>query len=212
MKVLGVSQFVSERMKIRPVTNAELDQIQQDLENMKYVLTDETIKTDYGKALHRIKALKDIPSMKVKKGDLGGFVESYDNLDQEGDCWVADNAKACNYVSVHDNAKVYGYACVWDNAQVYGNAKACNYVSVHDNAKVYGSAIVKGNAKVYGNAKIYGNAKVCCRKMYDNAEVCNNAEVFGNAEVFDNAVVCGYAKVYGNAEIDYDVKDRNIDK
>ena len=32
MKVLNTYDFVSERMKIRPVTNAELDQIQQDIE------------------------------------------------------------------------------------------------------------------------------------------------------------------------------------
>ena len=78
MKILDTSQFVSERIKLRPVTNAELDQIQQDMNSDKYELTDETIKISKisgDHTLHRIKALKNIPAIKVKKGDLGGWIE-----------------------------------------------------------------------------------------------------------------------------------------
>ena len=63
----------------------------------KYKLTDET--TDVlGITLHRVKALKDFDD--VKKGELGGYVESERNLSQAGNCWVYGNAKVC------DNAKV----------------------------------------------------------------------------------------------------------
>ena len=110
----------------------------------KYELTDETIEV-YGTALHRIKALKDFGN--VKKGELGGYVESERNLSQEGNCWV------------------YGNAWVYGNGGVGGNAEVCG------NAKVYSNAEVCGNAKVYSNAKVYGNAKVC-----GNAEVCGNAD------------------------------------
>ena len=122
----------------------------------KYELTDETIEV-YGTALHRIKALKDFGN--VKKGELGGYVESEHNLSQEGNCWVCGNAE------VYDNAEVCGNAEVYDNALVYGNAK------VYSNAKVYGNALVYGNAKVCGNALVYSNALVC-----GNAEVCGNAD------------------------------------
>ena len=195
MKVLDTAQFVSERIKLRPVTNAELDQIQQDMNTNKYELTDETIKTLDGKTLHHIKALKDIPSKKVKKGDLGGWIESYNNLDQKGDCWVADNAWVC------ENAKVYGNAKVFEYARVYGNAKVCGDAYVYGDAAVYDTAEVYGNAEVYSFAKVLGKAKV-----YENADVFGNVEVYGYARVY------GYAKVYGNAEVDYDVKDENIDK
>ena len=54
----------------------------------KYILTD--IKKEYdGHILHRIKALKDfalINGKEVFEGDLGGWVESEDNLSQEGSC------------------------------------------------------------------------------------------------------------------------------
>ena len=76
---------------------------------MKYELTDETIEV-YGRTLHRIKALKDIGT-DVKKGDLGGFVESERNLSQKGNCWV------------YDSAKVFGSAEVYSSAEVYGSAE-----------------------------------------------------------------------------------------
>lgn len=56
---------------------------------MKYELTEETIKFN-GKTLYRIKALKDFSN--VKKGSIGGFVESERNLSQEGDCWIYGDA------------------------------------------------------------------------------------------------------------------------
>ena len=56
-----------------------------------------------GRTLYRIRALKDFwtaPKEMIHKGDLGGYVESENNLSQEGYCWIRNNAK------VYDNAKV----------------------------------------------------------------------------------------------------------
>ena len=64
----------------------------------KYKLTNEIINVD-GYTFYRIEALRDFSD--VKKGDKGGFVENEENLSQNGDCWVYNNAK------VFDNAKVY---------------------------------------------------------------------------------------------------------
>ena len=101
----------------------------------KYELTDET-KNFCDITLHRIRALRDIPSAGVKSGDLGGWIEKESNLSKYGDAWV------------------YGDAKVYDNAEVRGNAK------VYDNAEVYDNAWVYGNAKVYDNAEVRGNAEV----------------------------------------------------
>ena len=141
---------------------------------MKYELTDETIDVS-GTTLHRIKALKDFGN--VKKGELGGYVESEYNLSQIGNCWVYGNARVCGDAELCGNAKVCG------NARVCGNAEVCG------NAWVYGNAEVCGNAKVCGDAELCGNAWV-----YGNAELCGNAWVYGNAEL------CGNARVYGNAD------------
>ena len=146
----------------------------KDLDNLnkkKYILTNETIKRNIH-TLHRIQALKDIPSKKVKKGDLGGWIESYDNLDQKGDCWIGDTAW------VYDEAKVYG------DAYVFGDALVGEDAEVFDNAKVYGDTIISGKAQIYGNAKVYGDSRV-----RGNAIIYGNAEVYGNAQVFNTAKV-----------------------
>ena len=90
--------------------------------NTKYRLISEDYKEICGKKLYRIEALKDFSD--VKAGDLGGYIESEDNLSHDGNAWVYDNA------CVRDNAWVYDNACVRDNAWVYDNA------CVRDNAWV----------------------------------------------------------------------------
>ena len=67
----------------------------------------------YGRTLFRIEATKDITIHNVSKGDLGGYVESENNL--YGNAWVYGNAK------VYGNAEVYGDARVYGNAWVYGD-------------------------------------------------------------------------------------------
>ena len=141
----------------------------------KYKLTEESI--NYcNKTLYRIESLKDFSI--VKKGDKGGYIEKEDNLSQEGDCWISDNAK------VFDSAVVSG------NAKVYGNAKVCG------NTKVFGDAYVYGNALVYNNAVIYGKAEV-----FSDAVVYDKVRVFDDAYVCGKVIVCGNAQVCGNAEI-----------
>ena len=57
---------------------------------MKYeLLIDDTI-TFFGVQLFRIKAL--ISFKGVKKGDVGGYVESEKNLSQHGNAWVYGDA------------------------------------------------------------------------------------------------------------------------
>ena len=92
----------------------------------KFELTSEFITNVFGTKLFRIRALVEFGT--VKAGDLGGYIEKEENLDQDGNAWVCGNAK------------------------VYGDAKVCG------NAKVCGDAKVCGNAKVCGDAKVYGDA------------------------------------------------------
>ena len=142
--------------------------------------------------LFRIKALKDFND--VKKGDIGGYVESEKNLSQLGDCWIYDNAKVYDNAEVCDNAQVCGKAKVYGNAYVFGNAKVCCKARVEDNAVVWNNAQIYGYAKVCGDAVVCGNAKVCCKaKVEDNAVVWNNAQIYGYAKVCDNAQICGDA-------------------
>lgn len=139
----------------------------------KYELTGETVKIG-GHTLHRIKALADFGY--VKAGDIGGWIEKGENLSQDGDAWV------------YENARVFGNAWVAGNAQVYDNS------FIYDGAWVYGSARVYGNAEVYGSAQVYGSARV-----YGSAQVYGNAEVYGSTRVYGNALVDGNPHIGGGA-------------
>ena len=171
----------------------------------KYELTSET-KVINGVELHRIKALDSFGN--IKKGDLGGWIESEKNLSHGGNAWVSGNAKVYDNAKVLDNATVGGKATVrgeaWvggkdtvsgnatveEKSKVDGNAMVCENVIVSGNAIVSENATVFENATVSGNAIVIGNATVS-----ENAEVGENAEVSGNATVEDNATIIGNAKV-----------------
>lgn len=128
----------------------------------------ELLKDDYiehrGKTLYRIIALRGFSN--VKAGDVGGYVQSENNLSHEHNCWVYNNAKVFNNAKIHDNARIYG------NAQIYGDAE------------VFGYAHIFGNAKIYDEAGIFDNATV-----FENARVCNNARIKYNARVYGNAKI-----------------------
>ena len=164
----------------------------------KYELTSET-KVINGVELHRIKALESFGN--IKKGELGGWIESEKNLSQYGDAWVYkhakvfDNATVSGDAMVRGYATVYGHATVGGDAMVYGHATVRGYATVGDNATVYGYATVGDNATVYGYSMVYGKAKV-----FENATVSGDATIRGNATVRGNAWVGDNATVSENAD------------
>ena len=101
---------------------------------MKYKLTNDSKTLSDGTIVYRIECVTAFGN--IKAGDKGGFIESKNNLSQEGNAWVS------------------GDAWVYGNARVYGNAW------VFGNARVYGNAIVYDKARLHGNAKVYGNARI----------------------------------------------------
>ncbi|EDZ3575103.1 hypothetical protein GVT67_11885 [Salmonella enterica] len=57
----------------------------------KYELVTELSEVLFGKTLFRISALVSFGG--VTAGDLGGWVEKEENLDQTGDAWVSGDAR-----------------------------------------------------------------------------------------------------------------------
>lgn len=106
--------------------------------------------------LHRIRALRDVRE-DVHAGDLGGFVQSEENLSQEGQCWIAGNAVAA------EEAYVYGNAILWDQACARGCAAISGQSRIGGNAIIEDYAIVTagyvhGNVHISGNAKLFANS------------------------------------------------------
>jgi len=132
-------------------------------------------------------------SRHAKAGQLGGFVESEDNLG--GEAWVDNNAE------VWGEAFVYCYAYVSGNARVYGRAQVYDYAwvgedaRVYDNARIYDSAYVGGHAEVHGQTEVEGMAAV-----KDEAEVTGHARVVGWAKIGRRAFIehlCDYCVFQG---------------
>ena len=138
--------------------------------------------------LFRIKALRSFSD--VKEGDIGGYVESEDNLSHDGNCWIYDNATAFS------KARVVHNAVLRNNSLIYGNAYACDNSKILDSVCVCGNAIVAGDCSIYGSAKIFDNADIggCC-------SIFDTAQIFGKAKIHELAIVHGNTKIAGNVEI-----------
>ena len=143
----------------------------------KFELTSEFV-TFLGKKLFRIKALVSFGD--VEEGELGGFVEKEENLEQSGNAWVYGNARVYGDARVSGNAWVYGDAWVSGNAQVYGNARVSGNAQVYGDAQVYGNARVSGNAQVYGDARVSGNAQVSGNARVQNCRDYSATSCFGS--------------------------------
>lgn len=158
----------------------------------KYQLTTNTYQIG-SHILYQIQALIDIPKYNVKKGDLGGYIESEENLSHEKNSWVSQYAK------VYQNARVYGNAFV-SSAEISGN------VQIFENAKIYSELGIFGNGGGLfdGNAKIYGNARI---KTDGIVYVGDDVELFGNTDITNKFYLgsdihfSGKAKIGGNSKI-----------
>lgn len=175
-------------------------------ENTKYAFTSETLDIGKGVILKRIVALKDFGD--VKKGDLGGWLESEENLSPLGDSWVyeeakvAENAKVYGDARVFGNAKVYKSAEVYGCAKVYGDARVSGKAKVFENGVVYGRAMIWGNAKVYGDSIVSGLAKVSGDAfIYEHAKIFGASHVSGHVEVYGDVQLIGDASLYGDAKV-----------
>ena len=102
----------------------------------KYKIRYDLSKEVNGKTLYRIQALKSFND--VKEGEIGGYVESEDNLSQEGNCWIYDDA------------------CVFDNARIEDSAIAAHYACVYSKGIVKGYAAVSDEGKVCGMFNVMG--------------------------------------------------------
>lgn len=138
------------------------------MENKKFELSEMTLvcKNPKGKivTLRQIRAIKNFGT--IKKGDLGGYIQSEINLSHSGLAWVSDNARVFDCAEVKDNAQLSGdavlcdYACIIGNSIVTERATVLDNAIIADNAKIYGSAIVQGCAIIMGTVEVYGHAKV----------------------------------------------------
>ena len=152
--------------------------------NEKYEITD--IAHPRYPWLHRIRALRDIRE-DVHAGDLGGFVQSEDNLSIHDPSWIYGDAIACEDAYVSQNAALFQNAVVKGSAVILGQAQLSGFASVEDSAIVQDGKI-EGYAHVSGYGQIQKNAvSGIAPHITDYASVYGI--VSGNITVMENAVV-----------------------
>lgn len=183
------------------------------MSDKKYEILKDQVITMNGSTIYRIKALKNFGD--VEAGDIGGFVESEDNLSHEGPCWIYSDAMVYHKAKVKDNAIVRDYVHVFNNARVMENAIVEGHARVSDDSTVFGNARIKDNANVFGRGIVHGFAIV-----QDNAVVFEQARVCGETIVKDYTQVSGHIMVtrgeisnsvvlFGIGEINFDISARD---
>lgn len=142
--------------------------------------------------LHRIRAVSDVRPG-VQKGDLGGFVQSEENLSQDGTCWIFDEAIVCDDSFVDQQAMVSGAAVVRGSALVSGRAMIRQNAVIDDHAIVM-AGFVRESAHVAGNAAITASTVTgAWPHIEDHAnvygDVCGGVFVKGAAVVLPGVTI-----------------------
>ena len=162
----------------------------------KYEITD--IAHPDNPNLHRIRAVTDLTE-DVLKGMLGGYVESYDNLDQEGRAWISEDAIACENAVVCGDAVLTNHAVAKGCAYVGKNAAVTGDATVQDDAIVCGG-LLTGKSCVCGYAVIRQDEQTLCAPTIDGS-----ARVYG--EISGNVVCRGNAVVLPGTKLDNRTQD-----
>ena len=126
--------------------------------------------------LHRIRALRDV-GLDVKAGDLGGFVEREENLSQEDNAWIYDDAIAAGSATVDQDSQLRDWAVACESA----------YISQ--------GSVMSGNARAEGSAFIRG------AKLSESALASSHAMVLNDQEHPEwSPLVSGNCAVYGTVQ------------
>jgi hypothetical protein len=114
------------------------DESEKNMQSKYKILFDDTIEYN-AHILYRIEALKDFSN--VKKGDLGGYIESYANLDQEGNCWVYDNSFVLGDAQLTENSVLKENVVVSGKSSISGDSEIIGNVII-DNSIITGKNVI----------------------------------------------------------------------
>lgn len=176
----------------------------------KYEITNMSKKLLDGTEVYRIRALKAFGTIcnPVRKDDLGGWIQSENNLSHDGTAWVSGDAIVRDDADVCGSAWVSGQAVISENARcagrsfVFGMARVRGNAFVHEDARVSDSALISGYADIGGRAWIYDRAKISGFSVVRGTTwVCENAELAEDVFVGCSGYIRGSALVAGGTRI-----------
>lgn len=165
----------------------------------KYEFTGKT-RICRGVTMHQIRAVQSFGA--VKAGDIGGWIESEQNLSHNGACWVSEYATVLGDAQVSHDAYISGSAIICEKARIMHRAKVMESACVDGCAIVMDNALIQGNAYIGEKARIINRARVMESAFIGGyAIVMGHALIQGSAHVLDNTYIGGYAIIDGRAII-----------
>ncbi len=141
--------------------------------------------------LYRILALRDFRNPyfgNVKEGQIGGYIQSEDNLSHDGNCWVGHTAKVFDMATVQDNSIVQDDAAVFESAQIKTDTVIRGLARVRGSA-ILDSCVVGDKADILGNPNMYKVIMNNGSRIYEDATVAHTT-------LYDGAMIHGQSKVY----------------
>lgn len=169
------------------------------------LLKDDTIEYG-GKTLYRIQALKDINNIlfdekeTIKKGSLGGYIESEELLPQYDFSWVGDNAKVLGDIKL-ENTWVTGNTVI-SGSTFNGSDKDYSDMTIKitdsdiSNTSIVGSKINIISSKAYNKTKI-GSVCYISNTTIDNSVINNHCKVV-NCTLKDSEVTADTIVIASN--------------
>lgn len=139
----------------------------------------------------------------IQKYDIGGYVESLDNLGDEP-VWLENSARVFDTAKITNGSLLSGVALVFgtakvnnsfitDHCRVHGNALVedsivLNYAEIKDDAIVSLKSCIKNTTKIFGSAIIHNSeftvassARDTC--IVENSKIGDLCEISGDAKV-----------------------------
>ena len=144
-----------------------------------------------------IMALVDIPEHGVKAGDLGGKVEGYKNLAQDGS-WIERGAEVSAEALVSDGALVKSGSRIRDFARVCDKNTVVEAVNMVQHAAVLEGSCVK-SASIYGWTVIRGGSIVLGPAGFSQSTVIVDSFIEASTEISDSYIVESH--IFSGAEV-----------
>lgn len=173
-----------------------------------------TTNTKEGKAVktvYQVELLVDIDDTH-KIGDLGGWVQSIDNLKNpdtgEIEGVVLDDAEITCDARVYNNGIVKDKARLKGESIVRGNAIVGGTTIVHDTSIVEGNAIIESNCLILENSHLLGDIHIIADRTFKNVILTESPnQVEGSV---DNVMLIGDILSIGCVKRPLDYWKKNI--
>ena len=160
--------------------------------------------------LYRIQALKTFTKSGgynpiIHVGELGGYVETEDNLSQEGNCWIFGDAKVKDGGKVIDDAIIFDKAMVSNNSIIRGNSVVrdrcfVTYRSDIFDSTLVGDVTVSGQSSIHSRAFLYGEIEVY------KSVISTHVNLTGRISIKQSRITAPF-ELSGDYGLNFDVSD-----